>query len=172
MQSLPNILKLAVGCMIKRYPLIPLYSFIYLFIFLTIALLLPNLPEGTCFCWSDLSLKWLLGQPCFQFDKSLSGKSQGHTEDVLTAWISRANKNEVLFKLNIILNNEGKVLWILKCLQIHRCEFPTDSVFILFIFLSLAVCLLALTERLSTLPLELHKGMETWDWIPADTRGV
>lgn len=46
---------------------------------------------------------WLavLGQPCFQFDESLSEKRQGHKEDALGDKISGANKNELLLKLII-----------------------------------------------------------------------
>ncbi len=82
----------------------------------------------------------LLGQPCFQFDESLSEKRQGEMEDVLADWISRANKNELLFKLNIIFKkNEGKLLWMLRCLQMSKGEISADYSFILFIFLHLAV---------------------------------
>lgn len=122
--------------------------------------------------WTELSsLKRLLGQPCFQFDESLSEKRQGHTEDVLADWISRANKNELLFKLNIIFKKWGQ--------SALNAEISTDperwifcgyTSFVLFIFLYQAVCssALKLVERLSTLSLASHRDMETWDWIPGE----
>lgn len=52
--------------------MLPLNVF-FSFFFITILLLRNELS----------SLTLLLGQPCFQFDESLSEKRQGHVEDVL-----------------------------------------------------------------------------------------
>lgn len=76
----------------------------------------------------------MLGQPCFQFDKSLSLKTQGHMEDVLAELISKANKNELLFKLNFIYRKK----------EILGAEMSTDPprwIFCMFLlYLSLPSC--------------------------------